>query len=336
MKRIEVWPFQLDEREKAEVELDYGGRQMDKLRALFRALLPPDDTLYTAAEIVRRYFPGISKKKNPELYKIYVAHHKALNRLIRDSNYYAKPDNRDPITGELPRGKGKKSRQPCRWSRATWLLLLSDDVYDWLVELLQELTELSAAHPEGTRFFCDLQIFKFSFEEPPVVAIPDEDQAAAEKDQATGSEKQRGSDEEITEEKPQPDLPAPAAEEDQAIGSQTEDEEIAAEPRPTYARVMASVGLAAALILAFWIWPRSKTPGYSTYDAILTTAELELGTDFYIKANRDPAPYSTPRPFPGQWAAHWEPDQFKMMANAKPPSTLAGALAFSSYSSHRD
>ena len=303
MRCIEIWLFPLDERAKAEIY--YGGEQMDKTRALFRALLPPGDTLYTAAEIVRRYFPGIRKKTHPELCAIYEAHHKALNRLMRDSIYYAKPGNLDPEIGQRPPGKGKGARQPRRWSRATWLLLLSDDVYEWLLDLRQKLIKQAAAHPEGTRFFCELQTFTITFEEAPTV-IPEEEpelsEPAAEEDQATKPGKEPGPDEEQT-----------AGEEPRR-----------ADPARVWRRTTAAALAVAALLLAVILWPKVTPGAPNNYHAELN-AEQTSALISHIKANQNLWPANpTPNPAVNK-AARWNPDPVgTMVAPATPPTTFLG------------
>jgi hypothetical protein len=145
---------------------------MDRTRALFRALLPPGDEVYTAGEIAKRYYPGIRKKSDPALYSVYEAHTKALNRLMRDSLYYDKPDNADPVTGRRPPGKKNGSQHPRRWKRETWLQLVSDELYEWLQSLRVELEKLTAEHPRGTRFFLDLKTLEITFQEPVIVPGP--------------------------------------------------------------------------------------------------------------------------------------------------------------------
>ncbi len=156
--QVELWLFPLDHREPEPVKM--GGEPMDRGRALFRALLPPGDETYTAAAIVRRYYPrDMRKKTHPTLWREYEVQHRALNRLMRDSIHYANPDNADPETGELPDGKfqGKQARA---WTRQTWLKLLSDDVYEWLAALRADIERRLGLG--RVRIFLDLRTFEIS------------------------------------------------------------------------------------------------------------------------------------------------------------------------------
>ena len=271
-----------------------GGTKQDRARALFIALLPPGEECYTAAEVVK---PSLSAKAD---YDLYVAHYRALDSLARVHGFkdgdHPGPDNVIPGTRQRLPGKKKGTLQPCRWKRASWLRIVSDEIYAWLLELNETITEMTAAHP-GAERWCDLETF----------AITAED---FEHDRL--------------------EIVAPMTEQAPVVetGEPTLIEE---SPARFHGRrwgrvLLALAGTAAVLIMVFLFWsepePLTNSPELS-YDGIPNDAELALDYDEYIKASLAPAPIiSTPRPSVDQWARHWQPDTPLMLAATQPPSTL--------------
>ncbi len=161
MSRIEVAIMDLEPREQFTL---LGGTKQDRARALFIGLLPPGDACYTASEVVKRSLPG------KEVQDLYLSHYRALDSLARvhgiGDGKNPGPDNIDPQSGKRLPGKKPGTLQPCRWNRKSWLAIVSDEMYDWLIEFNKKIVELVQNQPAGTRYWCDLETFEITAEIP--------------------------------------------------------------------------------------------------------------------------------------------------------------------------
>ena len=160
MVRIAVWKMELEKRERYTLTV---GPKQDPTRALFTGLLPPGETCYTAAEVVKFSLPAEADRQ------LRLQHFKALASLARlhglGDNKDPGPDNVDKNGNRLP-GKKPGRLQPCRWNRQSWLNIINDETYEWLLAFNQKLKTLTATNPPGSVFYCELETFEITVEPP--------------------------------------------------------------------------------------------------------------------------------------------------------------------------
>ncbi len=135
MVKIKVKPVKLERRKKM---LFNGGQEQSKARALFVFLTPRDGNMYTASQVVKHSFPF---EDYPDEYR---RHYRTLAQLAISNN--VAPDD---------------VKRRARYAE-TWYLALSDEVWGWGCDFMDDLLRREAVASEGNviEFYVDLDTFE--------------------------------------------------------------------------------------------------------------------------------------------------------------------------------